>query len=257
MALAESVSTARRRVAPRFGEQPAPHRIGLIALSSDMITERDFSLMAPPGGEVMYYTSRVPLAIPVTVENLRLMGPKLAAAASLILPTSALEVIAYSCTSASVAIGADEVAAQIHKGRPGVQVVTPISAAMAAFRACNVRRISLLTPYIEEVTKAMATFIENQGTEVLNCAHFDLVDDQDMARLTPDGIHDAAVEALHPDADAVFVSCTGIRTAETLARLEETLDRPAFCSNQCMFWQALRLSGSTEPVAGFGRLLMV
>lgn len=255
MALAEHLPSAQRSVAPRFGEQPAPHKIGLIALSSDMVTERDFSLMLPPGGEVMYYTSRVPLAIPVTVKNLRLMGPKLAEAASLILPTSKLDVIAYSCTSASVAMGPEEVAAQIRKGRPGVEVVTPISAAMAAFEACNVRRISLLTPYIEDVTKAMATFIGDQGIEVLNFAHFDLVDDQDMARLTPEGIHDAAVATVHPDADAVFVSCTGVRTAETIKRLEETLDKPVFCSNQCMFWQSLRLSGYDNPVAGFGRLL--
>jgi maleate isomerase len=255
MSLAEQLSPAQRSVAPRFGEQPAPHKIGLIALSSDMVTERDFSLMLPPGGEVMYYTSRVPLAIPVTVENLRLMGPKLAEAASLILPTSKLDVIAYSCTSASVAIGPEEVAAQIQKGRPGVEVVTPISAATAAFEACNVRRISLLTPYTEDVTKAMAIFIRDQGIEVLNFAHFDLVDDQDMARLTPEGIHDAAVETVHTDADAIFVSCTGVRTAETIKRLEETLDKPVFCSNQCMFWQALRLSGYDKPVAGFGRLL--
>ena len=257
MSLAEPLPPAQRSAAPRFGEQPAPHKIGLIALSSDMVTERDFSLMLPPGGEVMYYTSRVPLVIPVTVENLRLMGPNLAEAASLILPTGKLEVIAYSCTSASVAIGPEEVAVQIRRGRPGVAVVTPMSAATAAFEVCNVKRISLLTPYTEDVTRAMATFVGDQGIEVLNYAHFDLVDDQDMARLTPEGIHDAAADTVHPDADAVFVSCTGIRTAETIERLEETLDKPVFCSNQCMFWQSLRLSDYNEPVAGFGRLLML
>ncbi len=160
-----------------------------------------------------------------------------------------------SCTSASVAIGPAEVAAQICKGRPGVEVVTPITAATAAFKACSVKRISLLTPYTEDVTKAMTAFIEDQSVEVLNFAHFDLVDDQEMARLTPEGIHDAVVEIAHPDADAVFVSCTGIRTAEAIKRLEETLGKSVFCSNQCMFWQALRLSGYDTPVAGFGRLL--
>lgn len=255
MSLAEQLTLAQRSVDPRLGGEPAPHKIGLIALSSDMVTERDFSLMLPPGGEVMYYTSRVPLTLPVTVENLRRMGPKLSEAASLILPTGKLDVIAYSCTSGSVSIGPAEVAVQVRKGRPGVEVVTPITAATAAFETCNVKRISLLTPYTEEVTKTMVAYIEEQGVAVLNFAHFDLVDDQEMARLTPEGIHDAAVEIVHPDADAVFVSCTGIRTAETIKRLEESLGKPAFCSNQCMFWQALRLSGYEKPVAGFGRLL--
>ncbi len=255
MSLAEQPPTAQRSVEPRLGVEPAPHKIGLIALSSDMVTERDFSLMLPACGEVMYYTSRVLLTLPVTVENLRRMGPDLSEAASLILPTGKLNVIAYSCTSASVSIGPAEVAAQIQKGRPGVEVVTPITAAMAAFERCNVKRISLLTPYTEEVTKPMVAFIEDQGVEVLNVAHFNLVDDQEMARLTPEVIRDAVVEIAHPDADAVFVSCTGVRTAEAIKRLEETLGKPVFCSNQCMFWQSLRLSGYDKPVADFGRLL--
>lgn len=255
MSLTNQTTPARQSIAPTFGSEPAPHKIGLIALSSDMVTERDFGLMLPPGGEVVSYASRVPLTLPVTVENLQLMGPKLSEVSSLILPTSDLRVIAYSCTSASVLIGPGEIAAQIRKGRPGVEVVTPISAAIAAFETGDVKRISLLTPYSREVTGAMAAFLADKGIEVLNFAYFDLVDDQDMARLTPDAIHAAAAEIAHPEADAVFVSCTGIRTVETIHRLEETLGKPAFCSNQCMFWQSLRLSGYHKPIEGFGRLL--
>ena len=77
MSLAEQPPTAQRSVEPRLGVEPAPHKIGLIALSSDMVTERDFSLMLPACGEVMYYTSRVLLTLPVTVENLRRMGAKI------------------------------------------------------------------------------------------------------------------------------------------------------------------------------------
>ncbi|EBA16797.1 Asp/Glu/Hydantoin racemase family protein [Roseobacter sp. SK209-2-6] len=241
---------------PNLGDKPGPNRIGLIVLSSDMITERDFGLMTPRGGEICYYSTRVPLEIPVTEGNLRRMGPQLSEAASLILPTTHIDVIAYSCTSASVLIGPEEVTAQIQKGRPGAQVVTPILAAIAAFEASNIKRITLLTPYTLEITAAMGEFIESQGTEVLNQAYFGLLDDQDMARLKPETIHDAVVDIVHEDADAVFVSCTGVRTVETIERLESTLNKPVFCSNQCMFWQSLRLSGYDKPVTGFGQLLL-
>ena len=257
MSLSVVLPAASCRLEPRLGDQPARHKIGLIALSSDMVTERDFRLMLPSGGEVIYYTTRVPFGNPVTVENLRRMSTQLAEAASLILPASKLDVIAYSCTSATVTIGQHEVEAQIRKGRSDVEVVTPIGAAIAAFEACNVTRISLLTPYTEDVTGAMTAFIADKGIEVLNFAYFDLVDDQIMAQVTPDSIHDAAVEMIHPDAEAVFVSCTGIRTAETVNRLEETLGKPVFCSNQCMFWQSLRISGYDKPIPGFGRLLSI
>jgi maleate isomerase len=129
MSLAEQPPTAQRSVEPRLGVEPAPHKIGLIALSSDMVTERDFSLMLPACGEVMYYTSRVLLTLPVTVENLRRMGPDLSEAASLILPTGKLNVIAYSCTSASVVIGDDAVTAAIQQAKPGVPCITPPAAA--------------------------------------------------------------------------------------------------------------------------------
>lgn len=256
MALKTQNIPSRQTVVASFGEFPAPFKMGLIVLSSDMVLERDFGLMMPPCGEVAFYSSRVHYPGTVDEESLRLMGPLLAEAASTILPTSKLDVIAYGCTSASVLIGPEEVASQILEGRPDVTVVTPISAAIAAFKSQNVRRISLMTPYTRNITQTMANFIEAQGIEVLNFAYFDLVDDQEIAKLTPDRIHDAALEISHPEADAVFLSCTGVRSVETIGRLETSLGKRAFCSNQCMFWQSLRLSGYTKPISGFGQLLM-
>jgi maleate isomerase len=255
MSLAETIDLTTRPMEPRFDDGPARHKLGLIALSSDMVTERDFNLMLPPGDEVMYYTARVHHYSPVTVENLRRMGPQLAEAACQILPTTPFDVIAYSCTSGTVSIGYDEVVAQIQKGKPDAQVVTPITAALAAFEKFGIKRISFMTPYTDEVNQTMVPYIEAHGIEILNVAGFCQDDDQLMARLTPDAIHDAAVEVTHPDADALFVSCTGIRTAETIERIEHSIGKPAFCSNQCMVWQSLRLSGYDKPVPGFGRLL--
>ena len=112
-----------------------------------------------------------------------------------------------------------------------------------------------MTPYIDDVNRTMAAFIEGRGIEITNVAGFCLEDDQEMARLTPDGIRNAALEIADPSADAVFVSCTGIRSAETVEAIEAALGKPALCSNQCMFWQSLRLAGYDGPVEGFGRLL--
>jgi len=255
MSIAEVTTQLTQPLDPVLDAGPAAHKIGLIALSTDMVTERDFSLMLPPGDEVMYYTARVPNVCPVTVEKLRRMAPHLADAAAQILPTTPLDVIAYSCTSGSVSIGPDEVTAQIRVGRPGVEVVTPITAALAAFEALGIKRISLMTPYIDDVNRTMAAFLEERDIEIINVAGFCLEDDQEMARLTPDGIRNAALEIADDRADAVFVSCTGIRSAETIDAIETALGKPALCSNQCMFWQSVRLAGYAAPIDGFGRLL--
>jgi maleate isomerase len=36
--------------------------------------------------------------------------------------------------------------------------------------------------------------------------------------------------------------------------LEENLDRPILTANQVAFWQALALSGSSQPIVGYGRI---
>ena len=56
-------------------------------------------------------------------------------------------------------------------------------------------------------------------------------------------------------ADASFVSCANIRAIDALDEMEEMLNRPVLTSNQVVLWQALRLTGIDEPVAGLGRLL--
>lgn len=229
------------------------YRIGLIALETDEATEPDFQRMMPDGAA--YFTSRVISANPVTMENLRKIGPRLAESAAQILPGARLDSIAYSCTSGTVALGYDEVANQIAKGRPGVPVTTPITAGIAGLKKLGAKRITLFTPYIDSVNQAMRGFLEDHGIEVLNIASFCIEDDLDMARLPPEAIRAAAIEANHRHADAVFISCTAIRAVEILEDAEATLGKPVLSAIQCLFWDALRLAGYDKPIAGYGSLL--
>ena len=106
---------------------PARHRIGLIALDSDVATERDFHAMLPP--DVMFYTSRIHCINPITVENLRRQGPLLRDAVKLLVPAQRLDAIAYSCTSGTVAIGYEGVASEI---RAAVQIPESSSVRLTA-----------------------------------------------------------------------------------------------------------------------------
>ena len=62
-----------------------------------------------------------------------------------------IDVVAFSCTSGTVAAGVDRVARAIEAAKPGVPFTTPITAAVAAFRRLGVSRIAVLTPYVDEV----------------------------------------------------------------------------------------------------------
>jgi maleate isomerase len=238
---------------PALDDRPVPGRIGLVVLATDHTTERDFGRMLPRD-EVQAYVARVPYANPTTPENLRLLQPRLAEAAALILPGETLDVLHFGCTSAVVAIGDAAVEAALAAGRPGTPIITPLSAARAAFKALNVRRISLLTPYTAGTTAAMAGYFARHGFGIQGVTCMGLDDDRTMARVRPEAIAAAAVEATASDAEGLFVSCTALRAAEVAGRIEAAIGRPVVTSNQASVWRCLRLMGLTHPLPGYGRL---
>jgi maleate isomerase len=237
-----------------FAEPAARHRLGLIALSTDVTIEADFHRLLPD--DVMFHTARVVSTNPITIENLQTMGPQLAAAAAILAEGHTLDAIAYGCTSATVAMGYEEIAERIGAGRAGPPVTTPITAALKAFELFKVRKISMLTPYIDSVNQPMRGFLEDAGITVLNISAFGLESDIDMCRVSPDAIRRAAIASCAHEADALFVSCTALRAVEVIESLEADLDRPVFSSNQCLFWNTVRRSGYRDPIPGYGRLLL-
>ena len=235
---------------------PGKFRIGLIALSNDLATERDFINMRD-SDDIAVFVARIPNDDACNVENLRALQPELERAASLIVPGSRLDSIAYSCTSGTVVLGYGAVADSIHAARPDTPVATPITAALEAFRLLAVSRVAVLTPYIDEVNAPIAAYLENCGIEIAGFTSFKLASNDAMARTTPNAIYEAALQADRPEAQALFISCTAIRAVDVVEKIEKTLDKPVITANQALYWQALRAAGCTRPVFGFGRLLRI
>jgi maleate isomerase len=234
--------------------------LGLIALHTDETTERDFHNLLPQHSNVMFYTTRIATVNPVTLENLQKMGPQLSAAASLLLPDVDMKAVAYSCTSGTLAMGYDEVARQIRAGFPEhdkkrAAVVTPLTAAIDAFRTVGVKKLAMVTPYIDSVNQPMIRFFEDRGVEVIKLKSLLVESDVDIARVSPKSILKAAREACVDGAEALFLSCTALRAVECIETLEGELNLPVFSSNQCMLWALLTAAGYKQPIQGGGRLL--
>jgi maleate isomerase len=228
-------------------------RLGLILLATDLTTERDVARAILPE-EAGVHATRIAYANPTTPENLRAMAPRLAAAAGLLVPGAPLAAICFACTSASVVIGEDAVAAAIGLGRPATPVVTPIGAAELALGTLGARRIAVLTPYLPETTAPVVAHLEARGFEVVRAQCLGLEDDRDMARIEADAIVAAAREADAPEAQALFISCTALPAMALVARIEAALDKPVVTSNQACIWRMRHLAGLGAPVAGFGAL---
>lgn len=238
----------------RFDERPARRRIGLVLLATDHTSERDYAHIIPRD-EVATYCSRIAFCNPTTPDSLRAMEPSLIEGAALILPDEPLDAICYSCTAASALLGDDAVSAALKKGKPDVSVVTPPLAARKALDAFGARRISLLTPYLDETAASVARYFADHGYDIVRQTNLGIDDDRTIARVTTHSIIDSAEAAMDEGSDALFISCTALRAAEVASAIEALVDRPVITSNQASAWMCLRLAGVTSPVAGFGRLL--
>lgn len=250
--------TSRPVDVPYVLDDPAqgPKCIGLVLLSTDLTLERDMERMLPHG-EVATYVTRLSYDNPMTIENLRAMEAGLTKAARDLLPGASLHSLAYACTSGTIAIGPDAVFRRLEEGQPGVPATTPITAAVDGLRHMGLSKIALLTPYPDDVNQPILGFLEDSGLDVLAMSTFGLQSDIDVGRIPTDAIIEAAREADHPDAQALFLSCTALRAAECIEPLEEALGKPVLSSNQAMLWRAIRLAGYDGTINGYGRLMTV
>jgi maleate isomerase len=187
--------------------------------------------------------------------NLSRMVDDLTRATALLLPEGRIDVVAFSCTSGTVAAGVDRVARAIDAAKPGIPFTTPITAAVAAFRHLGARRIAVLTPYVDEVNEAIRGFLVAAGLDVIEFGSFHLRTEQEIARAPPEAIVAAGRSITGPGAEALFISCTGLQGHAAIAALEAATGRPVVTSNQAQVWEALSLIGYARPVHGYGRLL--
>lgn len=215
--------------------QPDPmRRFGLIALATDLTTEGDAARLMPPGTAL--HTTRISFDNPTTPENLRATGPRLRQAAELLVPGIPLAGIGFACTSASAVLG-DDLPRLIGTDRG--PLTTPGSGAVRALRALGLDRIALMTPYLPETTRPVADYFGMNGIAVVSRNALGFADDRDMARMTDQAMIRAAQDADHPDAQALFMSCTALPALRVIPQLEETLGKPVLSSNLTLFWAML------------------
>jgi len=229
--------------------------IGLIVLATDYTIEHEWRQVFAEVDGVALYQSRIHNENLITPETLRAMKPRIVECTRVITPDTPVDVIAYGCTSASMAIGEEGVFANIKQAKPESKCTTPITAAFAAFDAFKAKRIGVLTPYPSDVNKIVSEYITARGYQVPVFGSFNSDRDTVVARITPQSIEAGVRELVkHAECDAIFVSCTSVRLMAACAELEQHLSIPLTSSNHAMAWHALRLADIDDKLGQFGSL---
>jgi len=168
------------------------------------------------------------------------------------------DVILYGCTSATLTHGPafDRGLAERIKAASGAETVTAAGALVHALKTMEVERIGFASPYVSAINDMAVEFLAQTGVETLirSGVGGDL-DNYGQGELDPQAVFDLGLAANHPEAEAIVLSCTDMRSVEIIARLEHAVGKPVVTSNQAMAFQALQLAGICDALHGYGHLL--
>ncbi|MCO7568205.1 aspartate/glutamate racemase family protein [Pseudomonas sp. S 311-6] len=226
--------------------------IGLLELSVEVVMAKELLAFCP--AEASLYTGRMAFSGETTIEGLSAVACNITSAAALLPDAQWLHAIVYGCTSGTIVLGQERVAELIHRVRPGVPVVTPIGAVLKALRSLDLGRLAVVTPYVPSINQLVARTLDSAGLEIVSARTFGQRDADDMFRTPAQAFLDAALEADSPDADGIFISCTGICVSPVIEELERRTGKPVVTSNQAIAWQCREIAGAAPTANDLGLL---
>lgn len=143
------------------------------------------------------------------------------------------------------------------RAETGLPVSTMTEAVVEGLRSVGAKRVAVATAYSDLVNERLADFLRQAGYEVLSMKGFGLTGFGDAANQSEQDILDLSGEAIDEAkaADAVLISCGGLKTLGCAVPLEERYGIPVVTSTQSAFWKALRLAGETGHLPDRGRML--
>jgi maleate isomerase len=233
-------------------------RLGLVVPPGNVAMERELNCYLAPG--VVMNVIRLSRPTPaVTKESLLAMIDSVdQAVRSLAMCYPQPSIIIYGCTSGSFVSGPGkeaDLAKRITAG-VGIPAVTTSTAVLMGLEALNIKRVFLLTPYIQSVTQHEIDLLEYYGYTVGGVDSFSCADTRDIAKISTVQVADRMRK--HIDAvqncDGVLISCTQLLTMDKIDEIEEMLRKPIVTSNQSSLWAALKLINAPASINAPGRL---
>jgi maleate isomerase len=250
----EASPLAKARPGIRFDQGAhARAKIGFVLLATEQTIQDDVMRLRPPGVGIHFTRAFIPDRI--ANDTLGNQLGRLADASATLLPDGSLDVVCYACTSGSIVMGEDRVHAELKRGNPNAKPTSLIAGVIKALRELGVKSLAVATPYLDEINRLEARYLEAAGFDVVNIEGLNVERDSDMVRITPEYLSEFAQTVDRKGADCLFFSCGAMRSLGIVAELEARLSKPVVVSNQAMIWDTWRMAGVRDQVQGYGQLL--
>ena len=241
-----------RKIDPKFNKNQNP-KIGLIALASDYMIEKDF-IKIIKDKKVDLFVNRIECFNPLTKENLIKMSEKVTEVTKDILPNEKIDCVAYGCTSGTIAAGYEAIKKKIKTAKPEAIVTTPSTASIKALKKLNIKKIAIFTPYSKKLNDEVLDFFKNENFEIKANSYFNIESDIDIGKVDPNYLYEVLSNMNLNGAEALFVSCTALPALSIINKLEEKLNKFVLSSNQTLIWDSLNAINYKEKIEGFGKL---
>ena len=240
------------KIEPKFIEKHNP-RIGLITLASDLRIEKDFNNMIYDKN-IDLYCNRIKSYNPLTNETLKKMADDIPKVTKDILPDQKLDCVAYACTSGTIAAGYSSIFEKVNLAKPNTKVTTPITSAINALRSLKINKLTIFTPYTDEINQSVIDYFRNENIELSELSYFDLASDLDIGRVDPNHLFDVLTKINLSNSDALFVSCTSLPVLSIIKELEKKINKVVLSSNQTLIWDTLKKINYKKEIVGYGEL---
>ena len=240
------------KIDPKFNNNQNP-KIGLIALASDYMIEKDF-INVIKDKRIDFFVNRIECFNPLTSENLIKMSEKVTDVTQDILPGEKIDCVVYGCTSGTIAAGYDSIKSKIKKAKPEAEVTTPSTSSIKALKKLNLTKIAIFTPYPKKLNDEVINYFKKEKFQITANSYFDIESDIDIGKVDPDYLYEVLLKMDLNGADALFISCTALPALSIIDKLEKKLNKIVLSSNQALIWDTLGKIGINDSINGFGTL---
>ena len=240
------------KIEPKYIKKHNP-RVGLITLASDFRIEKDFNNVIY-GKDIDLYCNRIHCYNPLTNETLKKMADDIPKVTKDILPDQKLDCVAYGCTSGTIAAGYQSVFDRVNLAKPNTKVTTPITSAINALKSFKIKKLSIFTPYTDEINQSVINYFTKENIEITQLTYFDIASDLDIGKVDPEHLFDVLTKIDLSNSDALFVSCTALPVLSIIKDLEKKTGKIVLSSNQTLIWDTLKNINYNNKVEGFGKL---
>jgi maleate isomerase len=235
-----------------------PTRIGILVPSSNTALEPlTTSLISTIPNTTVHFSRFSVTTIQLTPSALAQFEPQSIVAAARLLADAAVDVVGWSGTSSGwLGFAADEELCRLITEATGIRATTSVLALNKVLRKLGVRKLGLVTPYVDAVQDAIIRNYAAIGIDAKTERHLSRTDNVKFADLDAETF-DSMVEAVVKEGvEAVTTFCTNFSAAQYVERWEREHGVPVLDTVTTVVWDALRMCGiDTSQIQGWGQIM--